>query len=150
MQMQNGQADAKWPAKFLMAGLLPAGMLFVLLMFSAHSALAYQLCNRQAWPLSLAVADFQQNWQSRGWWLLAPGACRDFADPKVPRIYIYAESIGGTALLADLPTAFVPLCVADAAFEFYTQSDCRQAGGRFVPFAEIRLEGGSAQIIEIK
>lgn len=103
---------------------------------AAPPALAdLRICNQTGELQSIALGfKGAEDWSSKGWWNVQPGACATLVPGALTQRYYYyfADSRGGGFQGQDY--AF---CVGDSAFEIEGDTDCESRGHEALSFREI-------------
>jgi uncharacterized membrane protein len=119
-------ALAKFRAKMRLPANASTGDLFDALETEALKASApagYSICNDSDGDIWAALGLHQGNdWLSRGWWKIAPGACaRAIATPlATDKVWLMAEGKGHRALVGGADK----FCIADIEFETHGRGKC--------------------------
>ena len=90
-----------------------------------------EVCNRTAGQIWAAFAWREERWISRGWWSVAPNACRRVLEtkPKGEAIYVKADRMGEAgAPDLRLSGATERFCIAEGLFEIERRDGCTQRG----------------------
>jgi uncharacterized membrane protein len=106
----------------------------------ATAPAGYSICNDSDGPIWGALGLRQGNdWLSRGWWKIAPGACaRAIATPlSTDKIWLLAEGAGRRTLVSGLDK----FCVTDLEFETHGRDKCQTHGLSERGFAATNTKG---------
>ncbi len=101
-----------------------------------------EVCNQAEGRIWTAYAHRRGNqWESRGWWSLASGACIQLVNQPISKrekYYIYAglEQPNGEAGLAAAKETF---CISQVKFSIFGRHDCGIRGYLETPFAKVEL-----------
>ncbi|VAV98849.1 FIG00440260: hypothetical protein [hydrothermal vent metagenome] len=104
-----------------------------------------EVCNQADAPIWTAYARRTgKQWESRGWWSLAQGACLQLVSDRLrkrDKFFVYAGLVqpdGETGLLA----AKESFCVSEIKFSVFGRHDCETRGYRTVNFSKVKLAKG--------
>ena len=108
----------------------------------------YSICNDTAKPLAAAIGEKRgADWVSHGWWKVEAGSCaRAITTPlAADSIYLFAQRIGGTALVS----GSAKFCTADIEFDIQGRARCKDRGLNEVGFGETRVKNLSGYAAHI-
>lgn len=107
-----------------------------------------RVCNQTANPVSIALGyRAERGWQSEGWWIAAPGECKDIYNGKLDARYYYvfaADDIGGGSWDGD-----VFMCTRDETFTIFGVEDCLARGYERTGFFEVDTQNRSNWMLQL-
>ena len=106
----------------------------------------FDLCNRSQMVVWTAMGFLSENndWLSRGWWKVEPGACVKPIRAPLQRdeYYIYAAT-SELEQEIELTKSELNLCIADVKFEILGKDNCELRGYRSVAFEKVHTDGST-------
>ncbi len=114
---------------------------------SKASQEGYSICNETAVKLWAAVGfEHEKQWQSKGWWMVAPGTCTQVISQALAtnEFYVYAiTDRGATGKDEELVIASgdVDFCTADVLFDIPDKENCDARGYDTLGFVKVETGG---------
>lgn len=107
-----------------------------------------RVCNETANTVSVALGyKAERGWQSEGWWVADPGACKTVYNGRLDARYYYlyaADDVGGGAWEGKFF-----LCTRDETFTIFGVEDCLARGYERTGFFEIDTQNRSDWMVQL-